>query len=58
MRKDLKDELRKYYGYPPYDGADNIVRADKYFLMSIEDRWSKEEIDKAREELKDERRVR
>jgi hypothetical protein len=29
-------DLRKLYGLPPYDGADNPCRADGYFAKGIE----------------------
>ena len=29
------DELKMFYGYPPYDDGGNIVRGDGYFVRDL-----------------------
>ena len=48
----LEEILKKLYGLPPYNTWTNICYGDGYFAKSIEDKFSKEEIKKAKKKLK------
>lgn len=37
--RDMAEEVKKFYGLPPYDGPSNIVRADGYFYISFKNHW-------------------
>ena len=43
----LEKKLKKFYGYPPYDGMDNIVRGDRCFYKSIESEYSYKAMEEA-----------
>ena len=49
---ELEEMLKKLYGLPPYNTWTNICYGDGYFAKSIEDKFSKEEIKKAKKKLK------
>lgn len=51
---ELKDELKKFKGLPPYDGPENIVRGDGYFANYIYSTWPQELIEQVEKELKKE----
>ena len=40
-KKELRDELAKLNGWPPYDGPENICRGDGYYGMSLEKKYGK-----------------
>lgn len=37
-----QDDLRKLFGYPPYDGPSNICRNDAYFASAIVRKYGKQ----------------
>lgn len=48
---ELITALKKFFGHPPYDGPENIVRSDGYFWKSIEDKWGSRTVKAACAEL-------
>ena len=50
--EELEEMLKKLYGLPPYNIWTNICYGDGYFAKSIEKKFSKEEIKKAKKKLK------
>ena len=49
--EELEEMLKKLYGLPPYNTWINICYGDGYFAKSIEEKFSKEEIKKAKKKL-------
>ena len=47
LKDDLKDDLKKYLGLPPYDTFTNPVAYDAYYLNSIYVKYGKENVVKA-----------
>lgn len=39
--KELRKDLGMLFGWPPYDGPENICRADGYFANSLEKKYGK-----------------
>lgn len=50
--EEIAEMLKKLYGLPPYNTLTNICYGDGYFAKSIEEKFSKEEIEKAKKKLR------
>ena len=51
LKDDLKDDLKKYLGLPPYNTFTNPVAYDAYYLDSIYVKYGKENVVKALSQL-------
>jgi hypothetical protein len=50
--ENLIDDVKKYLGIKPYDNFTNIVAHDSFFLMSLIDKYGKENVTRAIKELR------
>nr|DAD77459.1 MAG TPA: hypothetical protein [Podoviridae sp. ctaNW81] len=48
---ELEEMLKKLYGLPPYNTWTNICYGDGHFAKSIQEKFSQDEIDKAKKKL-------
>ena len=44
---DIIYDLKKFYGLPPHNDPGNICRNDMYFLRSLQEKYSRKELDSA-----------
>lgn len=48
---ELEEMLKKLYGLPPYNTWTNLCYGDGYFAKSIQEKFSQDEINKAKKKL-------